>query len=141
MKITAPTRWLDDVDIAALRQSFLDRGFVARNLQWLDSDDDDNQQVLLPENLRSYCDWRSRLLEAIEQAAMLDGITAAEWFERTAKTKRTAPGELPSRDSDRCPETGQADCQRCSGEFCEQHGTQPCECDVAERHQPDDKSA
>lgn len=37
-------------------------------------------------------------------------------------------------ESDLCPETGERDCTRCSGEFCEQHGTQPCDCDTAERH-------
>jgi hypothetical protein len=29
-----------------------------------------------------------------------------------------------------CPEN----CNRCSGEFCEQHGPNPCRCDVIERH-------
>jgi hypothetical protein len=26
------------------------------------------------------------------------------------------------------------DCSRCSGEYCETHGMQPCECDTADRH-------
>lgn len=62
MKITAPDKWLDDVDLAALRQWFIGRGFVARNLQWLDEYSDgekgDGMQVLLPSNLRAYRDWR-----------------------------------------------------------------------------------
>jgi hypothetical protein len=35
--------------------------------------------------LREFADWKSRLLEAIEVAATLDGITAAEWFELERK--------------------------------------------------------
>lgn len=26
------------------------------------------------------------------------------------------------------------DCTKCSGEYCEQHGADPCDCDVIERH-------
>lgn len=37
-------------------------------------------------------------------------------------------------DSDRCPTTGELDCQMCSGEYCETHICRPCECDTAERH-------
>ena len=33
-------------------------------------------------------------------------------------------------ESKRCTE----DCTRCSGEFCERHGTNPCDCDVIDRH-------
>jgi len=27
------------------------------------------------------------------------------------------------------------DCPSCSGEFCETHGIEPCDCDTAERHE------
>ena len=83
MKITAPDRWLDDVDAAALRQWFLARGWRPDGGSFLDGPNE--QQVILPENLRQFRDWKLRLLGAIEQAAALDGITAAEWFERERK--------------------------------------------------------
>jgi hypothetical protein len=87
MKITAPRRWLDDVDVVALRQWFLARGWRPVGGSFLDGPD--GQQVILPENLREFGDWKLRLLEAIEQAAELDGITAAEWFERQRVGKRS----------------------------------------------------
>lgn len=39
-----------------------------------------------------------------------------------------------SETIDGCPETGEPNCQRCSGEYCETHGTSPCDCAVDERH-------
>ncbi len=85
MKITAPTRWLDDVDVITLRQWFIGRGF-SPNGRWLEGIvGGECQQVLLPSNLKEFRDWRSRLLEAIEEAAEMDGITASEWFERQRK--------------------------------------------------------
>ena len=86
MRITAPDSWLDDVDVAALRQWFIGRGFVADG-RWLRNGCE--YQVLLPPNLKEFRDWKSRLLEAIEEAATLDGITAAEWFERQRVGKRS----------------------------------------------------
>src|SRR5208283_6116478 len=38
------------------------------------------------------------------------------------------------KESDACPETGETDCPYCSGELCEKHGNEPCECDTADRH-------
>ena len=35
---------------------------------------------------------------------------------------------------DCCPTTGEPDCGRCSGEFCEVHGHRSCDCDVNQRH-------
>jgi hypothetical protein len=88
MKITAPDKWLDDVDVVALRQWFLARGWrPGWGSCWLNGPND--QQVILPENLREFGDWKHRLLEAIEQAATLEGITAAEWFERQRIGKRS----------------------------------------------------
>ncbi len=37
-------------------------------------------------------------------------------------------------DGDACPITGEANCRRCSGEYCEQHFSRPCNCDVISRH-------
>ena len=37
-------------------------------------------------------------------------------------------------DEDRCPQTGEYDCTRCSGEYCETHTDRPCDCDVVQRH-------
>lgn len=37
-------------------------------------------------------------------------------------------------DSDKCPITGEPDCSMCSGEWCEWHFDDPCDCGVAERH-------
>lgn len=75
MHITAPASWLDDVDIQSLRKSFLDRGWTEGKGGWLSGPD--CSQVILPVTLREYRDWRNRLLEAIEVAALLDGISAA----------------------------------------------------------------
>jgi hypothetical protein len=38
---------------------------------------------------------------------------------------------------DECPTTGEKDCRKCSGEFCETHGIEPCDCDSADRHHYD----
>ena len=32
------------------------------------------------------------------------------------------------------------DCTRCSGEYCEKHFNEPCDCDVVDRHMPNYKS-
>lgn len=40
--------------------------------------------------------------------------------------RRVQPAVAPTCDED---------CTRCSGEYCEQHGVSPCECDVIDRHQ------
>jgi len=32
------------------------------------------------------------------------------------------------------PDTCDENCTRCSGEYCEQHSTDPCDCDVDARH-------
>ena len=37
-------------------------------------------------------------------------------------------------ESDACPESGEEDCSKCSGEYCETHGVEPCDCDTAGRH-------
>jgi hypothetical protein len=37
----------------------------------------------------------------------------------------------PSLDEPVCPGP---DCTKCNGEFCEQHGVEPCNCDVLDRH-------
>jgi len=87
MKITAPERWLDDVDVEALRQWFIGRGFEAQG-RWLVMVGTCTQ-ILLPQNLKEFRDWKLRLLEAIEEAATLEGITAAEWFERQRVGKRS----------------------------------------------------
>jgi hypothetical protein len=87
MKITAPDSWLDDVDIAALRQWLIGRGWTEGTGDFFNGPDD--QHVILPVTLREYNDWKSRLLEAIEEAARLAGITAAEWFERERVRKRS----------------------------------------------------
>lgn len=42
--------------------------------------------------------------------------------------------EADTPDGDRCPTTGEEECARCSGEYCDVHGTEPCNCDTAERH-------
>lgn len=49
--------------------------------------------------------------------------------------RHVPPAEsVPSEHPDRCPTTGESDCQKCSGEFCETHGVDPCDCDTADRH-------
>jgi len=81
MKITAPESWLDDVDVEALREWFVGRGFKEQG-RWLVGA---CTQILLPPNEKRFTDWKdwkARLLDAIEEAARLEGITAAEWFER-----------------------------------------------------------
>jgi len=35
---------------------------------------------------------------------------------------------------DTCPITGEKNCAKCSGEYCETHFDKPCDCDVIERH-------
>jgi len=35
---------------------------------------------------------------------------------------------------DCCPMTGERDCARCSGEYCDIHFAEPCDCPVCERH-------
>ena len=40
----------------------------------------------------------------------------------------------PEYGIDCCPMTGEKDCARCSGEYCEFHFDKPCECGVEERH-------
>lgn len=42
-------------------------------------------------------------------------------------------------ESDRCPETGEDNCQRCSGEYCDTHFLEPCDCATDERHWREDK--
>lgn len=85
MKITAPDSWLDDVDIPKLWQWFLDRGWTVGRGNWLCGPD--YKPVILSTTLRDYRDWRLRLLEAIDEAARVDGITAAEWFVREQEAK------------------------------------------------------
>ena len=43
-------------------------------------------------------------------------------------------GTIPGVDKPAI-EPCEEDCSRCSGEYCEQHFADPCDCDVAERHQ------
>ncbi len=40
------------------------------------------------------------------------------------------------RNGNICPTTGEIDCSKCSGEYCEKHFDKPCECEVVERHRP-----
>lgn len=40
------------------------------------------------------------------------------------------PDRSPLFDEPCCDE----DCLRCNGEYCDIHITEPCECDVCERH-------
>jgi len=87
MKITTPDSWLDDVDVEALRQWFIGRGLEVQG-RWLVMVGTCTQ-ILLPANVKEFRDWKSRLLEAIEEAATLEGITAAEWFERERVGKRS----------------------------------------------------
>jgi hypothetical protein len=77
MKITAPDEWLDDVDVGELRAWFLSSGW---SLSGRFLYGPNGQEVILPEHLRVFADWKHRLLEAIEQSAKLQGITAVEWF-------------------------------------------------------------
>jgi hypothetical protein len=42
------------------------------------------------------------------------------------------PNEI--EESDECPTTGEEDCGRCSGAYCGIHITDPCDCDVLDRH-------
>jgi hypothetical protein len=44
-------------------------------------------------------------------------------------------------DDERCPTSGKYDCGMCSGEYCAQHASQPCDCDVIDRHTPAPKAA
>ena len=87
MKITAPDRWLDDVDIPALRKRLLARGWNVCGSWMNDPADAMNQVFLPPGDMRRWGDWRSRLLETIEEESRLDGITAAEWFARELEAK------------------------------------------------------
>ena len=89
MKITAPTQWLDEVDVEALRTWFINERGFRENGRWLMSPNDESVSVLLPSNLKRFTDWKPRLLEAIEQAAEIQLITAAEWFERQRAAKST----------------------------------------------------
>lgn len=84
MKISAPDSWLDEVDVPKLRQWFIDQGFHTSLGRYLDRG---NESVLLPFDLKGFRDWKTRLLEAIEFAAELEKITAAEWFERNRVVK------------------------------------------------------
>ena len=76
-------RWQEAaVDVAALRQWFLAHGCVPEG-KWLRRGFE--YVVLLPANLKELDDWKPRLLESIEEAANLQGITAAEWFANQRK--------------------------------------------------------
>src|SRR5208337_4371330 len=55
-------------------------------------------------------------------------------FYPKAANEKVDDEPLPN-ESDACPETGEYDCTKCSGEFCETHGVSPCDCDTAERHE------
>ena len=46
-------------------------------------------------------------------------------------------GELMEQDIDQCPITGEMDCGMCSGEYCERHFCEPCDCNVTDRHRPE----
>jgi len=37
----------------------------------------------------------------------------------------------PCDEHPNCPSQ---DCSKCTGEFCETHGANPCDCDVLDRH-------
>jgi len=87
MKITAPERWLESVDVEALRQWFIGRGFEVQG-RWLVMVGTCTQ-ILLPQNLKEFRDWKLRLIEAVEKAATLEGITSAEWFEQQRVGKRS----------------------------------------------------
>lgn len=39
-----------------------------------------------------------------------------------------------TEDIDCCPSTGEKNCAKCSGEYCNTHHARPCECDVGKRH-------
>lgn len=81
MRITAPDAWLDEVDVTKLWQWFLLHGFrpLPSHPNVLGHED---VNVLLAPELRRWVDWRHRLLDAIEIAAGMESITAAEWFLR-----------------------------------------------------------
>lgn len=68
----------------------------------------------------------------------------AKWYEHRSRfpTSPPKPAEQSRSHPDRCPTTGLFDCPKCSGEYCESHGTDPCDCDVVERHaaQPDQRA-
>lgn len=42
--------------------------------------------------------------------------------------------QMSDNESDACPSTGEKNCTRCSGEYCNIHFYDPCECDAADRH-------
>lgn len=48
------------------------------------------------------------------------------------ESRRDASSPLEAAPDRECPR----DCQRCSGEYCDTHFTDPCECDVIQRHTP-----
>ena len=80
MKITAPAKWLDLVDVAELRAWFIARGFMPLGSHLDRRVGDESWEVLLPAELKEYHDWRIRLIEAIQVAAAFSCITEVEWF-------------------------------------------------------------
>lgn len=84
MRMTAPDRWLNGVNVLLLRRRLLDDGWLedTPSAGWLTHPTDDCLMVALPQNIREFRDWQRRLLEAVEIVARMDGITAAEWFLR-----------------------------------------------------------
>jgi len=87
-------------------------------------------------------DWDHQLAEARKKIAELEQRCryAEGRYQRMKQgcpslaEASAQPREKRYKESDACPETGETDCPYCSGELCEKHGNEPCECDTADRH-------
>lgn len=66
----------------------------------------------------------------LPEGATLDSVTVDAFADATRAAMSASPPAVPIEDDDECDE----DCPRCSGEYCNRHGNEPCDCDVVDRH-------
>lgn len=70
----------------------------------------------------------------IEDGVVYAGRGGRQFFVDEASVKITGWHSMFSPVIDCCPMTGEPDCKRCSGEYCDFHFDRPCDCEVCERH-------
>lgn len=99
---------------------------LTARLSWLCSRDIDNTDQAAKAALLV------RLAEAEQQLTVLRPGGTYAWKTR-AEAAESALAALRG-PYDPQPECPGPDCQMCSGEYCERHFNDPCECDTAQRH-------
>lgn len=62
------------------------------------------------------------------------GLLLKKYSEHRFRELRENKSVVVTTAIDCCPSTGERDCRKCSGEYCNVHFSRPCDCDVNERH-------